>query len=423
MSKFTSFLKDIFYHYIPFSDYFYERRFLKRIYLPETIDTSIQFKIAETENEINKCINLMIEYFEMPSRQDLVTKFNTLPSTSFIMMLENGELIATMAHHLDGAFGLPIEEVWEARHLRGLGKRIGEITTVAIKKEKRGVVQKYYFPLIKFVFQYSNQYTGVDLLIYALHEEEIEANHFYWDARLLAPTPNVYRFSPKGKRVPVFVDLTTGLNTYLADIFYNCPENKNLFNFLIDKKYDENYIFPKRNIHKAFDFVLNPLMLDDYIKMFNSSESSKLKPDDMKTIQNALFFDEYKRVLSHFVDEATCLRKEARFLVTCPVLYIEADGKSFVSEQIRIFNVSNYGMGLSILDNQILATLMNAKEIKLKIGLSQGEYATLEARPVWLGPNHNLGLRIEANTPQAWERFIDALTQDFLHSDKDIKVA
>ena len=128
-------------------------------------------KLAETEGELEAAFQILhdayVDYGYMePHPSGLrVTPYHALPSTSVLIAVLNGDVVATVSIVRRGAFGLPMDTIYDTREAGSIGSRVAEISALAIRKDFRGQQCSILMPLLKFMYEYCVLFFGIETLL------------------------------------------------------------------------------------------------------------------------------------------------------------------------------------------------------------------------------------------------------------------
>ena len=159
---------------------------LRRSNLINDLDgCSITFKIAQTTDELEQAFELVWDsYVKVGLQRDTgegvrLTKYHLLPSTRVLIAVhrpeldkanpdyqklkEPGVVVGTLTIVLDSPLGLPMEEICgdKVLELRESGRRLAEVTSLAINPEYRKYNVAMY--LYKLMFQYVKYKQATDV--------------------------------------------------------------------------------------------------------------------------------------------------------------------------------------------------------------------------------------------------------------------
>lgn len=151
------------------------RPLIRRIVeFPTTIDPTLRFKVAETQDELDQAYSLLHDAYlsenlmtSHPSGMR-ITKYHALPSTSTLIVKEGQTVIGTVSLVRQSAFGMPLEAIFNL-NLLPPGSRPAEVSSLAIKNGLRHQRGRILFPLLKFLYHYSTEYFGVTHFLIAVN--------------------------------------------------------------------------------------------------------------------------------------------------------------------------------------------------------------------------------------------------------------
>ena len=180
--KFIQRSKTKYFRYLPGP---LKRRMLKKsVQVPTSYPEGLVFKLAETKDEFEQAFALLQQNYQETGLVDekqyslRVTKYHTLPTTHVLIAKMNDEVVGTVSLIEDGAFGLPIDHFASVDDLRKQGRRLVEVSSLAVKRGtglRRG---KLFIPLTIFLFQVAHKCLRVDSLVAVTRTQ---AGWFYTD--------------------------------------------------------------------------------------------------------------------------------------------------------------------------------------------------------------------------------------------------
>lgn len=116
------------------------RRMMKIPDLPD----NLSFGIARTKADLDAAFSLLYDAYlkenitaPMPSKRR-ITLFHCLPSTTTLVAKRNKEVIATISIIRDGIFGIPAQDLVNLTRFRVPGKRMAEVSSLAMRNDLQG---------------------------------------------------------------------------------------------------------------------------------------------------------------------------------------------------------------------------------------------------------------------------------------------
>lgn len=366
------------------------RRLLR---LPDEIPSNFKFKIAETEEELEASFRLVYEsYVELgycdPNPHKLrATVYHALSTTTTLIALDGDRVIGTLTIVRDNLFKLPLEKVFDISALRKDARRTAEITSLVIhpdyRREKGGCV---LFPLLRYMYQYSTEYFGVDHLVVSIHPKD---SFFYKSLMKFEDIPGTgvveYMGAPA---ICLHLDLFKASVAYI-NAYGGAPATKNLYDFF-KLRAIPNLIFPERKYLKISD----PFISKRYY------EELFLQKLEMGSLINALLEESLQSREIHPRDE----------------LRIDVDVSSVLSTSsgaVRYFgkvkDVSLTGMRFFSEHEFSLGEVFDCK-----VQTRSDHYAYVKAKSVWRKEDKGYGLLI-LEADESWNDFITYLYEDQKH--------
>lgn len=368
----------------------------------------MRFKLARTKNELESAFRLLHDaYVEMgymdPTESGLrVSKHHTLPSTSTLIAVnESGEVVATVSVIRQGLFNLPIEEIHDCSSLKKKGKRLSEISALAIRKDYRRGKISLLFYLQKYLYEYCVHYFGTDIMLMTTIAEWAE----FYDAIL-----GFERMNKKPKPYGVVKD-TPAVSLYgnlreLYDMallrYGRKPPAKNLFHFFIRHKVKE-FEFPDRTLFRTSDPVMTPELLNYFFN--EKSDVFENLTDFEKYCLRSLYSDKsYEDIIPTPAREYELPTQRAtRHDVDCIGRLDLADR----TVRMKVKNVSETGFNAYLEDD------VRFDPLSATIGIGDLVVTQIRAIPVWSKADKEYGFQILEKT-SAWHELIHSLEHELL---------
>lgn len=392
----------------------------------EFLSRDIEIKVAETSQEVLEAYHLIYETYYDSGFCDIeqegirLTKHALLPTTSLIIVKYRGEVIATLSHIMDNPLGLPMEKLWPLDFLRDTGRKIAEISTLAIKKGHRRQRGKILLPLMIFLYKYSIEHLGTDYFVISTHPDALP---FYTGLFAFQPIDNKVKSygSVKGA-------LATGQFAHLTskefhEFINNCHIGKRDKKFSVSSLFNLDelgcFTYPERRYYRAYD----PCFKVDLLKQVFNKKLNSLKTLgiwEREILSNQFSYDEYKNVFEITSDDQNPskpqnVRSSPRHWVNCPGTLI--DYKNAKLRQIRIYNVSQQGLLFHINDDALDGDINVDFTGTIHCKVSEDKEVKLDIRVVRT-KHHQYGAKILAASPyDTWIDFMDYL-EEILVSNK-----
>ncbi len=141
---------------------------------------SLEIKIADTEDELSNASRLLHDSYVKsglmnpePSGMRVLSQ-HLLPQTTTIVAKWEGQVIGTLSLIRDNPFGLPIEKIFDVSSRRSNGRRLAEVSSLAIDPRFRGQSSQALFPLFLFVYQYAKFYFGTHEFVISVNPSLVD---------------------------------------------------------------------------------------------------------------------------------------------------------------------------------------------------------------------------------------------------------
>ncbi|MFM8314820.1 MAG: N-acyl amino acid synthase FeeM domain-containing protein, partial [Deltaproteobacteria bacterium] len=240
--------------------------FRNRVSIPSN-NPEIIFKLAQTQSELEQAFQILHDAYvgsgfmkAHPSGMR-ITPYHALPSTSTLIATRDNKVIATVSIIRDSGLGLPLESIFNIKELKEKGRRVAEISSLAIHHSYRGNNGEVLFPLLKYLYRYCVNFFGVDYMVIAVNPSRsdfYEAVLFF--QRITSQIVAKYDFVQGAPALGAYLDLRLFYQT-LATYYGNKKESKNFFNFFTGD-IPSNFVYPDRQYYKITDPVMTPEMLN-----------------------------------------------------------------------------------------------------------------------------------------------------------------
>lgn len=202
----------------------------------------VQFKIADTIDEMEQAFKLLHDCYvdagfmdQNPEGVRILPQF-FLPSTAIIIAKDQEKVIGTMSLIRDNPLGLPMESIFTLSELRKGGRRLTEVSSLAIDKSYRTKGGALFHHLIRFVWNYSLERHGCETFVIAVNPSMAQV---YTDIYLFQRLPNLfikknYDFVKGAPAVGLFMPADNS-RYILSEEYRNRNSTKNVFQFIFDK--------------------------------------------------------------------------------------------------------------------------------------------------------------------------------------------
>lgn len=384
------------------------RLFRKMILLKAEPPEGFIFKIAETEDELTQAFALLHDSYVSMRLMDphpsgmRITKYHALPSTTTLIAVKDGKVAATVSLVRSNPFGLPCEKLYDIDFLKIKRARIAEVSALAISPKYSGSNGELLWPMLKFMYEYSTRYFGLDYYVMVVHPEWFE----FYDSILFFK-----KFSKKKVSRYDFVNGAPAQGGFLnlrhfhfhSEFAYGRnDENKNLFRYMTELSF-ETFHFPKRKYASVSDPVMTPKLFDHFFNKVTDGFDA-FTEIERSYLASLYKTDEFRKVLPITGPMTNLeLERSLRFdvdcraqLLTSPTNYLE----------VLIKSASKTGVG-AIMHRKIRFNT----EYEIEIQIGRFDVANLAVVPVWLNEDGSCGFAILKSSSN-WNLFIENLERD-----------
>lgn len=374
----------------------------KAIEVPgELPDQDFEFKIAETQDELEKAYGILhdsfVEFgFSQPHPSGLrIVKYFALPTTTTLIAKFKGEVVATLSIIRKGPFGLPLEQVFDLTPLEANGRVVAEVSSLAIAQNFRKRRGALLLPLCKFFYLYIKYYMKLDRVVIAVNPNWADFYEGFLDfSKIPGGVVGKYDFANGAAAVGLWSDVTTWEDRFIQLYSHNDLKHNFYKYFVIDNL--SCIKFPERTFKKAFDAVMTPKMLDYFFNQ-RSKVFSQLSFSEILALRSCYPYPAYQDILPKLSDITP--RTTSRFIV-------HADARLNSGEKIRVIDVSSKGILLQ-------GNLPTKTKFDLKIQVTKKESAVISVQVIWIDYSSNRFGAAILESDSTWVNYIENLETEF----------
>lgn len=279
----------------------------------------IQIRVAKDQNEINQAFKLLYEAYltsglmDPKSHELRITKFHCLPTSIIVVAVQGGEVIGTVTHVLDSQLGLPTDMSVDLSSFRKRGKRIAEISALAVKKGYRRS-HSLLFAMTRYTFQYATKYAGVNYWIIGVRSSVASYYEGLFFFNRFKTKKIAHGFVKDSPSYFLYANLNE-LESLFLKYYGSKPDNKNLYKFYWQRKLHEIGDFSQFKFNLPINYNYDKDSFENYFRekeriIESLSEFEKLEVlNAYKEIYPEFFQDNEVGVLN-----ARFMRKGVRYL-------------------------------------------------------------------------------------------------------------
>jgi hypothetical protein len=344
----------------------------------QTLPANVEFKIAETQEEIEACLALLHDAyvdngFMNPDPSGLrVTVYHALPTTTTLCAKIDDKVVGTLSLIRDGPFGFPMQKIFDLREIANRGGVIAEASALAIHHAYRKQSGIILYPLMKFMREYCVTFFDVRHLVIAVnprHTYMYESVLFF--QRLQAKPVDSYDYVNGAPAVGLTLDLHESFseNGIFNRTYGSRPPEKNLYHYFMQLEMP-NIQLPARRFFTTNDPVMTPELLD-YFFNIRTDCFHRLEDRDRARLHMIYDLEKYHPILPDFSARTTesRLRHHSRFSFKCPGVFnfIPPKGKR-TSVNLQVVEVSRTGFLAQVLSK---LTLDQWGDVEIQLGKSE----------------------------------------------------
>lgn len=364
---------------------------------------SLEIKIADTPEELESAYKLLHDSyvksgFMNPDPTGMrVLPQHLLPQTTTIVAKWDGKVIGTLSLIRDNPFGLPLEKIFSVNDRRQNGRRLAEVSSLAVDPKYRGQINRALFPLFRFVYQYARDCFGIHEFVIAVNPSMVDLYLGFMLFEKLKSKSKSYDFVKGAPAVGLYLNFETCMERWDAT-FNHRPMQANFFKYWSENPEDERNRMPKRSYHSASDPILTPTLLQDFF-IDKANLGSKLTYSELQVLLEVYPFPEFQKIFQPLMAEFA--RKNVR---------IETQMKAQIEPHhtmAEVLNVSKHGLLL----RAPKGTLPLNEVITLKVWLNKDAMTEIKAKVKWSPNNSLFGLQLVEHNND-WDNMIAVLEQE-----------
>ena len=360
-------------------------QFYRRMTMVPDLAFSLDFtvEIARSKTDLEQAYALLHECYvgsrlmeAHPSglRCNIYTFF---PHSTVIVVKCKGEIIGTVSLIRDSEWGLPSDKDYknENQTLRNAGKKLVEVSALAVTKKFRNSGNMVSLLLMKYLYNYSSNYFNSDCLICTVHpkaEDFYKALwHFDRNGQIIK-----YEFVQGALAIHMSMEISTEKQKLIVNSYYSNSLKKNLALFVLNR--DDRFKYPVRQRGAQIDPVLTTELFE-YFCVHKAKTWFALNPSEKNVI--AKIYQAYhgnKNSTFHPVTAPTQLTEDRAYRYpTNMTTLMHANNKSYI---VRISDISAGGAFIEWPSSLGLPPTT----LQLAIRMSESVVARIPAKIAWV---------------------------------------
>lgn len=380
-----------------------------------------EFKLAETEAELEDCFRLLHDAyvdagFMQPDPSNLrVTVYHALPTTSTLLCRYGNRVVGTLSLIRESTLGFPMQRIFDLSSIRLAGGNVAEVSALAIDRRFRSASGTILLPLVKFMYEYASRQFDTRHLVIAVNPRHIGFYETVLCFRRLAQRPVAhYDFVNGAPAVGAHLDLASAPLNFRRR-YDHLPPAKNLYRYFTATVIP-NIVFPEKRFYTTTDPVMTPDLIDHFFNR-RTQVFANLRPRESLLLHAIYDLPEFKRCLPPVPDDTPRSemhrRTHRRFSVICP-------GEIQLSQfgirrryPLKVFECS--GSGFRVRTERPLP-LGAGGEVSIDLGAT--DHSVMKVTVLRHGSNDDKVALVRIDQPDlAWHKFVSALGQAMTHSE------
>lgn len=382
---------------------------------PSWPSSSLEIKIAESEQELESAYRLLHNSyvkagFMSPDPTGMrVLPQHLLPQTTTIVAKWEGKVIGTLSLIRDNPFGLPLEKIFDVSYRRKNGRRLAEVSSLAVDPDYRGHINTALFPLFRFVYQYARDCFGIHEFVIAVNPSMVDLYLGFICFERLKSKAKAYDFVQGAPAVGLYLNFETVVERW-RKIFAHRPDSANFHKYWTEVPSDPRNRMPQRQYHSSSDPILTPKLLESFF-LRRAQLAHRLTFKDVQLLLEAYPYGPFRQVLMPLQNYLS--RKSIR---------LETQMRAQVgpnSSPAEVLNVSKEGLQLRMKAD----SLTIGQITQVDVWMNETSLTRLNAEVRWCPDGSSLfGLRIIEATSE-WNTMIDTLEGEYKKLSEEIAIA
>lgn len=365
---------------------------------------SLEITIASTEEDLSSAYQLLHDSYVNsgfmkpdPSKMRVLPQ-HVLPQTTTIVAKWDGHVVGTLSLIRDNPFGLPIEKIFNINERRQGGRRLAEVSSLAVDPQYRGQANRALFPLFRFVYQYAKHYFGTHEFVIAVNPSTVDMYLSFMLFERLSSRSKSYDFVQGAPAVGLYLNFDTCENRW-KKVFADKPMNKNFYKYWTEIPTDDRNVLPVRTYHTSTDVIMTPKLLKDFY-LNKAGLAKKLGFENILELMNAYPFVEFQKLLKPLQD--AYFRNVPRMETQMRAQVVEGE------IQCEVWNVSLDGL----LIRTPVDALTKGQQITILVWLNNTTETRLNVQVCWSEQSCMYGLKILTGSA-AWTTMINAVQGEY----------
>lgn len=380
---------------------------------PNWPSSSLEIKIATEEHELESAYRLLHNSYVKagfmspdPTAMRVLSQ-HLLPQTTTIVAKWDGNVIGTLSLIRDNPFGLPLEKIFDVSDRRRNGRRLAEVSSLAVDPAYRGHINVALFPLFRFVYQYAKECFGIHEFVIAVNPSMVDLYLGFICFERLKSAPKPYDFVKGAPAVGLYLNFETVLERW-QKVFAHRPDSKNFHKYWTEIPTDPRNMMPKRKYRSSSDPILTPKLLTEFF-LNRAQLARKLSYKEVQMLLDIYPYPEFQKALLPLQNVLSRRNVRLETQMRAEIGLSRLPGE--------VLNVSREGLLLRVQDEQ----LQIGQKIALSVWLNDSSATELTVEVRWRPQGGLIGFKIHEPT-QEWATMIDTLESEYQRSIQDLSL-
>jgi hypothetical protein len=386
--------------------------FRGQLTLPSVEDNPLIFKPAETEYEFRSAFSVLhdcyveFQYMKADKSGLRVTPYHLLHNTVTLIVKKENEVIGTVSIVRDNPLGLPMDKIFDLSHFRQSGRRIGEISALAIHKDFRGKKGAVLHLIMRYLWKFTQEYLNLEYFVCAVNPSmnELWESVYLFKPLTISNRVKSYDFAKGAPAIGLFVPVSGSFPLWESQ-YKKHKTSGNLYNFI-------NKPFCKNEYH----------FLNRYYAVIRNSMSKKLRErflaDSLANLQTHLSMAEKIKLFCQLNNVGVM---ELDFLAKSIGLKSRSERFDVFCELIGVTNSPISDVSKTGLKINPTSWIKDKAPDFLSIQIGPGRVSRVRTELVWKNKFGVTGHKI-IDADKSWEDFISYLQEEPNFCEEELKV-
>jgi hypothetical protein len=368
------------------------------------LDSRFTFRIARTREELSESYRILLKnyveqgYAKPVDSEMRIIKHFALPTTTTLIALFDNKVVGTVSIIRRAQFDLPIESAFSLAEYIEKNDVVAEVSSLAIDPEFRLKRGSLFLPLLKFFWEYVENYMNLDVIVIAVNPT---MSDFYEAllafSRLKCPPVSDYNFANGNPAIGLFLDVRKAPKIF-KELYGDKVQSKNLYDYFVNLKLN-HFEMPHRTFYKSAGPVMDPEMLH-YFFSEKSTVFKDLTDQERMGLASAYPQEYYRSILPLLNTES--LRNEVRHQLNRKAIVMSSS-----ESEIIILDVARKGLCA-------FSSIPLSGILMLRIEVAEGCQAEVRGVVRWANEDRQLyGIEL-IKTDINWNKFVSYLDEDFI---------